>query len=61
MNALLERAKAVVAAVGGVVLLVYIAMQDKTISFDEANGIIAAVLVVLTAVGVYEVKNKPTV
>lgn len=61
MDKVLERLKAVVAAVGGVVLLVYIAMQDKAISFDEANGIIAAVLVALTAAGVYSARNKPTV
>jgi len=61
MNALLERLKAVVAAVGGVLTLVYVAMQDQAISFDEASGIWAAVLVALTAFGVWRAPNKPQV
>jgi predicted small integral membrane protein len=59
MDKILERLKAVVAAVGGVATLVYLAIQDQAISFDEASGIGAALLVALTAVGVWRAPNKP--
>ena len=59
MDKILERLKAVVAAVGGVATLVYVAVQDEAISFDEASGIWAAVLVALTAFGVWRAPNKP--
>lgn len=57
---MLDKLKAVAAAVGGVVMLVYAAVQDEAISFDEANGIWLAVLGVLTVLGVYAVPNKPS-
>lgn len=59
MNQLLAYAKTAVAAVGGVVTLVYAAAQDQSISFDEASGIWTAVLAALTVLGVYAVPNKP--
>lgn len=52
--------KSIVAAVGVVVMTVYVAAQDKAISFDEANGIVLAVVGVLTAAGVYSVRNTPS-
>lgn len=55
----MDKAKAIVAAVGAVVTLGFAAWQDKAISLDEANGIITAVLAVLTVIGVYAVPNKP--
>ena len=55
---MLEYAKSIVAAVGGLVMLVYVAIQDEAITFDEANGIWLAVLAVLTTAGVYGVRNR---
>jgi len=60
MDKLLERAKAVVAAVGTVVTLVSAALADQALSLDEATGIWTAVLAVATVLGVYAVPNKPT-
>lgn len=54
-----DKAKAIVTAIGGLVILVYVAVQDKAISLDEANGIGLAVLAVLTVAGVYAVPNRP--
>lgn len=51
-------AKALVAAVGAVALLVHAAVQDKAISFDEASGIWQAVIAAATALGVYSVPNR---
>ncbi len=52
--------KAVVAAVGVVVMTVTAAASDQAISFDEASGIWLAVAGVLTALGVYAVPNRKT-
>lgn len=51
--------KAVVAAVGAVVMAVTAAASDQAISFDEANGIWLAVIGVLTALGVWATPNRP--
>jgi hypothetical protein len=51
--------KAIVAAVGALAMTVTAAISDEAISFDEANGIIVALLAVATAVGVYAAPNKP--
>lgn len=53
------RAKAVVVAVGVIVTLVKLAVVDHAISFDEAEGVWAAVLGVLTVLGVHQVENGP--
>lgn len=50
--------KAIVAAVGVVVLLVHAAVQDKAISFDEASGVWQALIALATAAGVYSVPNR---
>jgi hypothetical protein len=59
MTKVLEYAKAVVAAVGVVVMVVVAALGDQAVSLDEAKGIWLAVLGVLTAIGVYAAPNKP--
>lgn len=51
--------KAIVAAVGALVMVVQAAASDQAISFDEANGIWLAVIGVLTAVGVWAAPNRP--
>ena len=51
--------KAVVAAVGVLVIAVHAAASDKAISFDEANGLWLALEAVLTAAGVFAVRNDP--
>ncbi len=60
MNKVLDRLKAVVAAVGILITLGYAAAQDKAISFDELEGLWLALLGLGTAVGVYAVPNKPS-
>lgn len=52
--------KAIVAAVGALAMTVTAALSDRAVSFDEANGIIVALLAAATAVGVYAAPNKPT-
>lgn len=59
MDKLLERVKAVVAAVGTVITLGSAALADQALSLDEATGVWTAVLAVLTVVGVYAAPNKP--
>jgi hypothetical protein len=54
-----EYLKAVVAAVGALAMVVTVALSDKAISFDEVNGIVLAVVAVLTAAGVWAAPNKP--
>lgn len=51
--------KAIVAAVGVAAMVVHAAVADQSLSLDEAQGIWQAVLAVLTAVGVYSVRNSP--
>lgn len=55
---MLEYAKSIVAALGGLLMVATAAWSDKAISFDEANGIWLAVLAVLTTAGVYGVRNR---
>jgi hypothetical protein len=52
--------KAVVAAVGAVVMAVTAAASDQAVSFDEANGIWLAVIGALTALGVWAAPNRPS-
>lgn len=59
MQKILEYAKAVVAAVGGVATVVSAALADNAVSLDEVDGIRTAVLAALTVIGVYGVKNEP--
>jgi len=62
-----ESAKALVAAavsaVFGVIAVVQVAVADKAISLDEANGIWLAVTLaagaIATAYGVWRTRNKP--
>lgn len=61
MNKILEYAKAVVAAVGGLVTVVVVAWADKAISVDEIELIVAAIGVVFTALGVAKVENQDPV
>lgn len=55
----MEYLKAIVAAIGALAMTVTAALSDKAVSFDEANGILLAVLAVATAVGVYAAPNQP--
>lgn len=50
--------KAIVAALGALAMTVTAALSDRAVSFDEANGILLAVLAVATAVGVYAAPNR---
>lgn len=59
LDNVLNKAKAVAAAVGVLVTLAIAATGDKAISFDEASGLWAALAAVLTVLGVYRVPNKP--
>lgn len=52
--------KAIVAALGALAMTVTAAISDEAVSLDEANGIVLAVLAVLTAVGVYAAPNRPS-
>lgn len=56
----MEYLKAIVAAVGALAMTVTAALSDEAVTFDEANGVLLAVLAVATAVGVYAVPNKPS-
>lgn len=58
MNKILNYAKAVVSAVGAVVILVIAAVSDEAISFDEASGIWAALAALVTVIGVYGTPNR---
>lgn len=49
--------KAIVAAFGALAMTVTAALSDRAVSLDEANGIWLAVEGVLTAAGVYAVRN----
>ena len=53
-------AKALVAAVGGIVILVQLALADEAFSFDEASGIWTAIIAAITTLGVYPTPNKTT-
>jgi hypothetical protein len=59
LDKILDKAKAIVAAVGTLVTLVVAASADQAVSLDEATGIWTAVLAVATVLGVYAVPNKP--
>lgn len=54
-----EYLKAIVAALGALAMTVTTVLSDKAISFDEANGVLLAVIAVLTAAGVYAAPNRP--
>ena len=60
MDAVLNKAKALVAAIGTVFTLGSAALADNAVSLDEVQGVITAVLAVATILGVYAVPNKPT-
>lgn len=60
MDKILDKAKALVAAVGTLVTLVVAASADQAVSLDEATGIWTAVLAVATVLGVYAVPNRPS-
>lgn len=53
-----DKLKAVVAAVGALIMVITAATADQAISLDEARGIWLAVEGILTAIGVYAVRNR---
>jgi hypothetical protein len=59
MSNILTYAKAVAAAVLGLVTVVVAVIADRVISFEEIELVVAALGVLATAIGVYKVENKP--
>lgn len=54
------RYKTVVVAIGSLITLVKLAIVDDAISLTEADGIITAVLLLMTTLGVWKAKNGPS-
>ena len=59
MKKVLDKAKAIVAAIGALATGVSAALADDAVSLDEVHGIVTLALALATVIGVYAVPNTP--